>query len=128
METKTIQNKKIKTLTTRLARYEADVEKAQAEPDRENHKNILAFYQIQVHRVKYEIEEAVISEKKRLVRRNIKKIIKAEAELKALRAETNSLLQVKGYGFDYMAMSDLKEELDKTYDHWELSDILYGEK
>jgi len=74
-------SKKLQGLRVKLARYEKELEEA-------DHENVIAFWKIQIRIMNYDIEEAELSEKKRVVRRNIKRIIKMVKDLETLREET----------------------------------------
>jgi len=76
-----MESKKLQGLRAKLSRYEKEVAEA-------DHENVKAYFELQVRIVNYDIEEAELSEKKRVVRRNIKRIIKMVKDLETLREET----------------------------------------
>ena len=115
-----MENKKIRNLRKRLERTENDLTEANQE--------IKWFYEMQVYDAKNKLENAIIGDKKYRVGINIKKIKRLQDQVKTLQKETVELLHPSGYGSDYTAMREYRENiLDQKYSHYELKEILYGE-
>jgi len=114
-----MENKKTQNLKRRLERYEKELETAAEGTE--------WFFKNQISILRYDLKDAEMAERKRIVRLNVKKINKMATELAELRKVTVELLSPKGYGSDYTEMRKLEEELEKKHGRSEFREILCGE-
>ena len=112
-----MKNKKIQSLREKQIRYEKEFAEA-------TNENIKSYYELQIRVVKYDIEDAENSLKKRNIRKNVKRIFKMLNEIEELRENTHENL--KDENMDWGIRRELENELKTKYGYNEFSKILYG--
>lgn len=114
------ESKGILGLRKHLARRKKDLENA--DPDTR------WFYEHQVRQAEYDLEDALSSERKKIIRRNFKRLAKLVEQIEELRKETSEMINPSGYGNDYDDAREVQKELENKYGFHEFRRILWGER
>ena len=111
-----INNKKITALKEKKERHIKELDAA-------THPNIISYHKLQITLLEYDINDAIKSESKRVIRKNVKRLSKLMAEAESLRADTIRMLNNEDVLTYYIDRMQLTDELSKKYD---LDSLLYG--